>query len=272
MRTHLPLFLLGAALAGIAGCAPSSGSARQVPAPVQTDTQGARPQAPGAQTEQGGDSAAGGGRAAGTPRPRPYNRVITSDARTRRGLFGVHRVADRLYFEIPRRELGRDQLATGRYARAAAPQPGTPGGGFGAYAGDRFVTRTLRWERSGNRVILRTPSYTIVADSTSPVNRAVENSNYAPIVAVFNIESFGPDSSPVIDVTRLFTTAIPELQAIQGTIDSQRSFIERTLAFPDNIGIEATQTGVPAAPPGQGGGGGGGGGAAPRAAQSVLAH
>jgi hypothetical protein len=197
--------------------------------------------------------------------PRPYNTVVTREARTVRGLFVVHRVGERLLFEIPQRELGRDQLAIGRYARAAAPAGG-PAGGFGSYGGDRFVTRTLRWDRDGNRIILRTPSYTIVADSASPVFRAVENSNYPPIIAVFNIETFGPDSAAVIDVTRLFTTAIPELQAIQGTVDASRSYIERTLAFPDNIGIEATQTGVAAAAAGQAAAAG------PRPARSVLAH
>jgi hypothetical protein len=197
-------------------------------------------------------------------RPRPYGSVVTGEARTVRGMFVVHRVGERLLFEIPQRELGRDQLAIGRYTRAAAPAGG-PAGGFGSYGGDRFVTRTLRWDRDGNRIILRTPSYTIVADSSSPVYRAVENSNYPPIIAVFNIESFGPDSAAVIDVTRLFTTAIPELQAVQGTIDASRSFIERVLAFPDNIGIEATQTGMQPAAAGQPAAG-------PRPAQSVLAH
>jgi hypothetical protein len=257
MRNHLAVLLIG-----VAGCT-SAAAANPAPAPV-----------PGAVAQQpsGGaaDSARGGGAGAQPARPRAYNRVITSDASTRRGLFNVHRVNDRLYFEIPRRELGKDQLAIGRYTRAAAPTGQQ--GGFGSYGGDRFVTRTLRWERNGNRVILRTPSYSIVADSNTSVSRAVANSNYPPIIAVFNVESFGPDSAPVVDVTRLFTTAIPELQAIQGTIDATRSFVERHLAFPDNIEIEATQTGVPAAAGGQGGGGGGGAGAAPRAAQSVLAH
>ncbi|HET9454976.1 MAG TPA: zinc-dependent metalloprotease [Gemmatimonadaceae bacterium] len=256
-------------LVGIAGCTSAPAPA---PAPSPAQEAAAR-QAPPPGGETPDSARAGGAGPAGAQpaRPRPYNRVITSDARTRRGLFAVHRVNDRLYFEIPRRELGRDQLAIGRYTRA--PAPTGQAGGFGTYGGDRFVTRTLRWDRSGNRVILRTPSYSIVADSTTSVSRAVANSNYPPIIAVFNVESFGPDSAPVIDVTRLFTTAIPELQAIQGTIDATRSFIERHLAFPDNIEIEATQTGVPSAAGGAGGGGGGGGpGAAPRPAQSVLAH
>jgi hypothetical protein len=213
-----------------------------------------------------------GGQAA--PRaPRPYNRVITPDAVTKRGLFVVHRIGDRLFFEIPRKELGKDQLLIGRITRAAATDPSVPGGGFGQFAGDQFTDRTLRWDRVGNRVILRGPEYAITADSGLSIWRAVQNANYPPVIAVFNVEAFGGDSAPVIDVTRLFTTAIPEIAAIPGTIDANRSFIERHLAFPDNIGIEATQTGQAPAPPG-GAGGGGGGGAQQQARppRSVLAH
>ena len=208
-------------------------------------------------------------------RPRPYNRVITRDAVTRRGMFAVHRVGDRLYFEIPARELNRDQLLVGRYAYAPAPQPqgrggGGGGGGFGEYAGDQFAERTLRWERNGNRVILRSPSFAITAYTALPVYRAVERSNYGPIIAVLNVESFGADSSAVVDVTRLFTTNVQEIAAIRGQIDVNRSYIERALAFPDNVEVEATQTGIPS--PAAGRGGAGGGATTPPQAQSVVAH
>jgi hypothetical protein len=255
MRTQALVLACALALGACAARTPAA------PAPTPTPTTPTAQRAPGEQPAADTAAARPGAAAA---RIRPYSAVVTREARTVRGLFVVHRIGERLLFEIPSRELGRDQLAIGRFARAAAPTGGQ-GGGFGNYGGDRFVTRTLRWDRDGNRVILRTPSYTIVADSTSPEFRAVENSNYPPIIAVFNIESFGPDSAPVIDVTRLFTTAIPELQAIPGTIDGQRSYIERALAFPDNIGIEATQTGVAPAAPGAPATG-------PRPARSVLAH
>jgi hypothetical protein len=214
-----------------------------------------------------------GGPAAGAPRaPRLYSRVVTSDAVTKRGMFIVHRIGDRLLFEIPPKELGKDQLLIGRYTRAAAANPNTPGGGFGAYAGDQFTDRTLRWDRVGNRVILRGPEYDITAsDTSSSIYRSVQNSNYPPVIAAFNVEAYGADSAPVVDVTRLFTTAIPEIAAIPGTIDASRSFIERHLAFPDNIGIEATQTGTQPAPQG-GAGGGGGGQQQARPPRSVLAH
>jgi hypothetical protein len=188
-------------------------------------------------------------------------------------MFAVHRVNDKLYFEIPKREFNKDMLLVGRYTRAAAANPRLPGGQFGNYGGDQFAERTLRWDRSGNRIILRSPSFSIVADTSMPVYRAVEAANYPPVIAVFNVEAYGPDSAAVIDVTRLYTTSIPEFAAIRGNLDERRSFIENALAFPDNVEIEATQTGTPT-PTGPGGGGGGGGapGAGPQPAQSVLAH
>ena len=248
------------------------GACSTTPEPKTAPTPQRTGQGPsGDSARAGGDSGRAGGNAAA--QPRAYNRVITRDAKTRRGMFAVHRVNEKLYFEIPRNELNKDMLLVGRFTRAAAANPRLPGGQFGNYGGDQFVERTLRWDRSGNRVVLRSPSFAIVADSSNPVYRAVQAANYPPVIAVFNVESYGPDSAAVIDVTRLYTTSIPEFAAIRGSLDERRSFIENSLAFPDNIEVEATQTGTPAPTPGGGGGGGGGGGqAGPQPAVSVLAH
>jgi hypothetical protein len=265
------------AAAALAAC--STNQPATTPAPTTTPN---RP-APTTTPQRGGDAgdstapggAAGGGRGNATPAaPRPYNRVITSAAKTRRGLFSVHQVNDQLFFEIPSSQLNKDMLVVGRFARAAAPAPagrGGRGGGFGSYAGDEFTNRTLRWERNGNRVILRSPSFTITADTSNAVYRSVQNSNYGPIIAVFNVDTYGPDSAAVVNVTRLFTTNVPEFTAISGNVDAARSYVERAIAFPDNIEVEATQTGTPGgAGGGRGGAGGGGGGATP--AQSVVGH
>ncbi|MDQ2890688.1 MAG: zinc-dependent metalloprotease [Gemmatimonadota bacterium] len=264
MNTRLQLTQLTIAATIVAGCAHTAPT--PAPSPV--------PGRPGATSDMATAPRDSTGRptAAGATNPRPYSRVITAAAKTRRGLFAVHRVGDKLYFEIPRRELNKDMLLVGRYARAAAADPNSPTGGFGEYGGDQFGERTLNWERNGNRVILRSPSFAITADTSLAVYRAVQSSNYAPIVAVFNVEAYGPDSAAVIDVTRLYTTSVPEFAAIRGTIDERRSYVESAIAFPDNLEIEATQTGVPAPA--------GGRGALPTAptapglqtAQSVLAH
>ena len=278
MKIRLLPIAAAAAIAGCGGTNPEPAPA-PAPAPVQAaaPTRQGGPGGPGG--GGGGQGAAqdstGGGRGGGLvpAAPRPYNRVITAEAKTRRGLFSTHRVGDVLYFEIPSKELNKDMLVVGRYTRAPASDPNLPGGGFGEYGGDQFTEHALRWERNGNRVILRAPQFSITADTSLPVYRAVQAANYAPIVAIFNVDAYGPDSAAVINVTRLFTTTIPELAAIRGTIDATRSYVERVIAFPDNVEVEATQTGTPAPAAGAAAGGGGGrGGGAAAAASSVLAH
>lgn len=241
LRAFLAAFALGVACSKPAPPTPA-------PQPAAPNAGRGAPPAGG----QGADSNAGRGGL--TPpvaaAPRPYNRVITAEAKTRVGMFKVHRVGDRLYFEIPAKELDKDELMVGRLARApAGNQTPTPTQGFGDYAGDQFASRTLRWDRVGNRVILRSPSYAISADTGNAVYRSVQNSNYSLIIATFPVDTYGPDSAAVIDVTRLFTTNVPEFAAIRSNaptaVDPTRSYVERDIAFPDNIEIEATQTGTP---------------------------
>ena len=167
---------------------------------------------------------------------KPYDKVVTKSARSSIGLFTTHRLGDTLLFEIPRRELGRDMLLVGRFARAS---------GGSTFGGDEFAERVLRWERQGNRVLLRGVTFEITADSTLPVYHAVSQATYPPIVAVFKVEAYGPDSSAVIDVTSLYTTNVPEFTAARGSFDDKRSFIERVNSFPENVEVEATQTFTP---------------------------
>jgi len=77
-------------------------------------------------------------------------------------------------------------------------------------------------------------------------------SNNPAVVAIFPIETYGPDSAAVIDVTRLYTTNVPEFASSRGFIDERRSYIEKAVAFPENVEIEATQTATPPPSPGPG--------------------
>ncbi|HVX39148.1 MAG TPA: DUF5117 domain-containing protein, partial [Gemmatimonadaceae bacterium] len=279
MKTRIGSVIAAAALAACSKPAPQPAPA---PAPAQNTFPG-RGGAPAPSQDTGatpgGRSGFGGrGGAAGgaTAEPQPYNRVVTRQAKTRRGMFIVHRIGEKLLFEIPAKELNKDELIVGRYARAAAQNPTRTGGDFGEYAGDEFGERTLRWERNGNHVILRSPSFAITADSTKAIFQNVQNSNNGEIIAIFPVEAYGPDSAAVIDVTRLFTTNVPEIAAIRATgptgVDASRSYIESAVPFPDNVEVEATQTGTPTPAGGRGatpafGGRGGAGGA-----QTVVGH
>ncbi|MGQ0537931.1 MAG: zinc-dependent metalloprotease [Gemmatimonadaceae bacterium] len=187
--------------------------------------------------------------AAQDPQPRPYARVITAQAKTRDGMFKTHRIGSRVYFEIPRAQLNKDMLLVTRVSRV----PVNAGYG-GQTIGPR---RVVRWERREHRVFFRNVSFETVADSTQPIFRAVRNSNSDLIMAAFNVEAYGPDSAAVIEVTRMYVSPPSEIgpgNQFRGTPDAQRSFIERVLAFPQNVDVEATLTipappAVPGAPP-----------------------
>ena len=191
-------------------------------------------------------------RGAQTAEPRPYERVITKDAKTDEGIFTVHTIKDKVYYEIPKSELNKEFLWVSQIART------TLGVGYGGQAAGN---RVVKWERRGNRVFLRNVSYDVVADSKLPVSRAVQAANNDTIIMAFNIEAFGKDESAVIDVTRLFTTEVTELSArtrlrARG-FDPTRSFIDKTKSFPTNIEVEVSQTytSPPDVTPAGGGGG-----------------
>jgi hypothetical protein len=172
-----------------------------------------------------------------TPVIRPYDRVITKEAKSDEGLFTVHRIGDRLYYEIPTAQLNKEFLWVSQIART------TIGAGQG---GQPVGSRVVKWERRGNRVLLRGISYDIVADRGRPIAQAVDAANNETILMAFNIEALGKNDAPVIDVTRAFTTEVPEFSGrarVRSRIfDAQRSFVERAVSFPDNIEVEATHT------------------------------
>ena len=171
------------------------------------------------------------------PEIKPYDKVITKEAKSDEGLFIVHRIKDKVYYEIPKDRQNKELLWVSQIAKT------TLGVGYG---GHPLGNRVVKWERYNNRVLLRSISYEVVADPQLPISMAVQASNNDTILMSFNIEALGKDDAPVIDVSRLFVTEVPEISArtrlrARG-FDSSRSFIERVVSFPENIEVEATHT------------------------------
>ena len=75
---------------------------------------------------------------AGPGQPRPYDRVITKDAKSDAGIFTVHRIGERLYYEIPANQLNKEFLWVSQIART------TIGAGQGGQA-----VGSARMERLG---------------------------------------------------------------------------------------------------------------------------
>ncbi len=164
-----------------------------------------------------------------------YDKIISEADFSESGLFTVHRKDEKVWYEIPAEELGRELLLVSRIVRA---QEGTGHGGM------RFNNHVVTWEKVGNRILLKANLFQARADSSDNVFDAVRNSNMEPIIASLAIAATAPDSSSyIVEVTRLFTTDVPELsprrrfeQSAQARrVDSERSYIERVRAFPDNV-------------------------------------
>lgn len=171
------------------------------------------------------------------PEIKPYDRVITKEAKSDEGIFTVHTIKEKIYYEIPKSELNKEFLWVSQIAKT------TLGVGYGGQAAGN---RVVRWERKGNRILLRNIVYDVVADPRLPVSRAVQAANNDTIIMAFNIEAIGKDDAAVVDVTRLFTNEVTEFSArtrlrARG-FDASRSFIEKTKSFPTNIEVEVSQT------------------------------
>ena len=173
---------------------------------------------------------------------KPYNKIVTKDYKTDKGLFNVHRKDDNYLFEIPDSLLKREMLMVTRIAKTAS------GIGFG---GGKTNTQVLRWEKKNKQILLRIVSHDVVADSILPVHEAVINSNLEPILFSFPIKAISVDStSTVIDATDLFSKDIKPLglpgfyrKSYEASkMDKTRSYIERVSSYPQNIEIRHVKT------------------------------
>src|ERR1700744_1361375 len=70
--------------------------------------------------------------------PRPYKEVITDKAITHNGLFTIHQIDDRWYFEIPDSIINRDILVETRYSKTTTGL---------SYEGEEVNDQTFRWEK-----------------------------------------------------------------------------------------------------------------------------
>lgn len=182
----------------------------------------------------------------GAPRtgPRPYKEIITDKAVTKKGLFTVHKVDEKYYFEIADSVLGREILAVTRFSKVA--------GGGGAYGGEEVNEQSLKFERGpSNNIFIRVVTLISTADSTNAISKAVKNSYLDPIAAALNIAAFGKDSaSYVVEVTDFFKgdNQIVSLDPSDkrrfglSILAADRSYIQSINPYPINIEIRTVKT------------------------------
>lgn len=183
---------------------------------------------------------------------RPYSEVITSKAKTNKGLFITHRVDDKYYFEIPDSVLNRDILIVNRISKA----PAGARAGFLGYAGDQIGENVVNFERGpNNKIFLRSISYQEVGRDSAGMYQSVRNSNLQPITAAFDIRAINTDSVNhtrgwVIDVTDylmgdndvlFFDSRIKRALGLT-QYQKENSYVLDVKAFPTNVEIQTAKS------------------------------
>lgn len=171
-----------------------------------------------------------------------YEEIITKDAITDDGLFKVHKVKDKYYYEIADSLLGRDMLMVTRIVKMATELP---------LNRHKMSEQVLKWEKFDNNIFLKQASYSKFANDSLPISIAVSNSNFEPIISSFKIAVENKENnSLVIDVTSLYKSDIKIFGFPQSSrkgykitsLDSKLSFIESIRSFPLNIETKHIKT------------------------------
>ena len=166
-----------------------------------------------------------------------YKDVVTDKAKTETGLFTVHRIEDRILYEIPAAMLNKPMLWSTEVAELPA--------GLG-YGGTAVGDKVVRFTRRNNKIYLRVVDTTLRADEPGAIQTAIAAASVEPIMMAFDIETEGKDKAAVIDVTRLLSSDVPDFSvrsAVSGAgVDPSRSYIDVVKPFPTNIETKTVYT------------------------------
>ena len=205
--------------------------------------------------------------------PKPYKEVITSKAKTDKGLLITHKIDDKYFFEIPDAVLNKEILIVNRISKAAAAADL----GRGGYAGDQIGENVIAFEKGpNNKIFLKSISYVEKASDTAGMYQSVRNSSLQPIAASFDIKAFAKDSitgasGTVIDVTDylmgdndiLFFDSRNKRSLQLTQYQKDNSYIGQVKSYPSNTQIQTVKTylrspaAIPGAPSAPGGAGAG---------------
>ena len=171
-----------------------------------------------------------------------YSDIVNDKTITDTGLFDVHKVEDKYYYEINDSLLGRDMLMVTRIVNMSKEI---------SISRHKMSEQVLSWQKFDNHILLKEISYSNYASDSLPIKEAVSNANFEPIIASFKIEVENKEkNSVVIDVTDLYKKDIKSFGYPQSSrkrnkitgLDTKLSFIESIRSFPMNIEAKHIKT------------------------------
>ncbi len=173
-----------------------------------------------------------------------FDRFVTKDAVSQKGLFAVHKVAEKYYFEIADSLFGREILVVSRFIKTPA--------GASNYGGEKIAENTIIFEKGPNEnIFLRIATLVSTADENDAISKAVNNANIAPILEVFDIKaSDTKKTAHLIEVTDFLNNENPLLALGPAqkeafnllAIEKNKSYIKEINSYPINTEIKTVKT------------------------------
>ncbi len=177
-----------------------------------------------------------------------FDKLFKEKHETASGMFILHKMKEKVYFEIPLNMLGKEMLLASTTTETSDNANGIVGG--------KTDPIHIVFTKSGENVQLRRINCDVITDNQdSNIAKAIQKSNVGSIMKSMKVEAYSKDSSAVVvDLTSFFVGDNKDLSPFDKysqytmldgfkrteSFQQDRSFLEGIKAFSDNVVIKST--------------------------------
>ena len=173
-----------------------------------------------------------------------YNDFV-KDAVTKNGLFKIHTIKEKIYFEIPNEVLGKDLLIVNKISSVPAQINNA-----GINKGINYENKLIRFykDEKNNKVWAKTFDPKISVNKKDNIALSVRDNYGESIIEGFEIKTYGKDSAVVVQVNNVFNGTSKSFNnlfdniGMGGSVRTKDSYIEEVKSFPQNVVIKSQLT------------------------------
>ena len=173
-----------------------------------------------------------------------YNDFIKG-AVTKDGLFKIHTIKEKIYFEIPNEVLGKDLLIVNKISSVPAQINNA-----GINKGMNYESKLIRFYKDvkNNKVWAKTFDPKISVNKKDNIALSVRDNYGESIIEGFEIKTYGKDSAVVVQVNNVFNGTSKSFNnlfdniGMGGSVRTKDSYIEEVKSFPQNVVIKSQLT------------------------------
>ena len=173
-----------------------------------------------------------------------YNDFIKG-AVTKDGLFKIHTIKEKIYFEIPNEVLGKDLLIVNKISSVPAQINNA-----GINKGMNYENKLIRFykDEKNNKVWAKTFDPKISVNKKDNIALSVRDNYGESIIEGFEIKTYGKDSAVVVQMNNVFNGTSKSFNnlfdniGMGGSVRTKDSYIEEVKSFPQNVVIKSQLT------------------------------